>query len=221
MESLFISLFHGLCMASIIGGMVVCMERQCPDEVQKLLLRKGGKELYQKALNANFVNLMMIGPVSYHLIVEYLCLPGPFSPLEQLQKIAGVVLIQGFFYYLVHKAFHQVKGLWWIHSFHHHFNEVILPSSADAVSVAEFSIAYMAPLAIGCAIVQADRASAVLASGVIGFTNVWIHTPFLEGTKLPWFLVSTSDHTRHHRSVTTDYAAPVIHFDRIFAALRK
>ena len=86
----------------------------------------------------------------------------------------------------------------------------------------EFSMAYMSPIIISCAIIPNDRASAVVGVVTISVTNLLIHTPFMVATthkkKLRWFLVDADDHFRHHRKLTTNYAAPVISFDRIFGS---
>ena len=102
-----------------------------------------------------------------------------------------------------------------MHSFHHLFNEIILPSSAMAVSIFEFVIAYLAPIIVGCALVPTDRTCVIISACLIGGSNLLIHTPFMLGAKLPWFIVTADDHFRHHRRLTTDYGAPLLNFDRI------
>ena len=85
------------------------------------------------------------------------------------------------------------------------------------MSVTEFLVAYMAPIFVACAVVPNDRASGVLGTAIIGITNLLIHSPFMVGTKLHWCLVGADDHFRHHRKLNTDYSAPVVSFDRLFA----
>ena len=114
------------------------------------------------------------------------------------------------------QAFHEHRVLWPAHAFHHKFNDVILPSTASAVSITEFLVAYMAPITIACWVCRCDRASGILGSAVIGITNLLIHSPFMVGTKLHWCLVGADDHFRHHRKLTTDYGTPVVSFDRLF-----
>lgn len=120
-------------------------------------------------------------------------------------------------YPLNSQAFHEIKVLYPAHSFHHRFNEIILPSTASAVSITEFLVAYMFPIFVACAVVPNDRASGVLGTAIIGITNLLIHSPFMVGTRLHWCLVGADDHFRHHRKLNADYAAPVVSFDRLFA----
>ena len=86
-----------------------------------------------------------------------------------------------------------------------------------AVSVAEFLIAYLAPIVVGCALMPTDRTCVILSASIIGGSNLLIHTPCMLGAKLPWFVVTADDHFRHHRKLTCDYGAPLISFDRILA----
>lgn len=101
------------------------------------------------------------------------------------------------------------------HKFHHLFNDILLPSTAMAVSPAEFIFAYLLPITIGCCTMKADRACFVLSTGIIAYANIRIHTPYLKDTKLPWFMVSPADHFHHHRHFNTNYSAPLVHYDRI------
>lgn len=216
MRSLFTDLVHGFVASSLIILLTVILESFCPEEIEKLLHKKGGKELYRQAIVANLVNVSFFGTLAYFVTVVYFCHPGPLTLTEQIRGACGVVIIEGLLFYLVHKAFHEVKGLYWAHSFHHRFNEVILPSSASAVSVTEFVVAYMMPIIFACAVVPNDRASAVLGSAIIGITNLLIHSPFMVGTKYHWAFVTPDDHFRHHRLLKTTYGAPVLSFDRVF-----
>ena len=144
----------------------------------------------------------------------------PISMGERIFLIAGVVFWEGLMYTLIHKAFHEVPALYRFHKFHHQFNDIVLPSSANAVSTVEFVVAYMMPIVASSYIMNADELSAVLAVAVISLTNLLIHTPALvERYQLPWFGVSTQDHLNHHQRLTSDYAAPLIHFDRLAHAL--
>jgi len=187
------------------------------EEVQKLVQKKGGRELYKKAIVANLVNVGIFGVLTYWISVTFACVPGPLTLSEQIRGVFGILFIEGLGFYLVHKAFHEIKWLYPAHSFHHRFNDVILPSTASAVSATEFLLAYMFPIFLSCAIVPNDRTSAVIASGIIGITNLLIHSPFMVGTKLHWILVSPDDHFRHHKVLTTDYGAPVVSFDRLLS----
>lgn len=208
---------HGLIASSLVLILTVFLEMQCPEEVKKLFKKKAGGDLYKQAVLANLVNVLVFGTLTYWFTVGYVCHPGPLSLMARIRGAAGVVVVEGFLFYFVHKAFHEVKGLYWAHSFHHRFNEVVLPSTASAVSITEFVFAYMIPIIVGCAVVPNDRVSAIAGSAVISITNLLIHTPFMKGAKYHWFFVAPDDHFRHHRRITTDYGAPVISYDRLLS----
>ena len=165
----------------------------------------------------------MIGTLFYTVNETFGTAPRSFVSISAtVQNVTGIIVIENVFFFLVHKAFHEVKGLWWAHRFHHRFNDVILPSSASAVSVTEYVVGYVLPLLLGAKVMKADEPSIQIAAALISISNLLIHSPFLEGKVYPsWLLVSADDHYRHHRKLTTDYAAPIINCDRIIQSVGK
>ena len=159
-------LAHALVLMTLELLLTAFLESFCMDEVQKLLQKKGGRELYRQAIVANVVNVAIFGLLTYWVSVAFACVPGPLTVVEQLRGMMGVFFIQGLLFYFIHKAFHEVKWLYPAHSFHHKFNDVVLPSSASAVSVTEFVVAYMFPIFASCVLVTNDRASAVYVSSL-------------------------------------------------------
>ena len=207
---------RGFVAASLAILLTAALELTCLDEVRKLCA--SNKALYRSALWTNLFNNMVLGSITYYVAVYGFCQPpGQLSVTEQLQAIIGIVLIEAVLYYVVHKSFHEVKGLYWMHSYHHKFNTVVVPSSANAVSVAEYVVAYMLPLVIGIVLTRADEMAAFLGSAVVAITNLLIHTPWLEQQQnsYHWVLVSAADHLSHHRKTRGNYGAPVFHIDRI------
>lgn len=189
------------------------------DDVKKLRSTPAGRELYRTCLYSNIRNNLVLGPITYWLTIQYFCHPGPLTLAEEIQSIVGIVVIEGLLFYLVHKAFHEVKSLYWMHRYHHRFNTVVLPSSANAVSISEYMFAYMIPIVIGVVVTGADEASTFLGSAIIAVTNLLIHTPQMEEYVWFWAFVSTHDHLEHHRRLKGNYGAPVIHVDRIVRKL--
>ena len=222
------SFIHGLCPGAMLITLTAILESYCLPEVKLLLQRSGGKRLYITSLLVNLRNAVFIGALTYYIAHDYICTDRILSIPEKLSCTLGIVAIHGFFYFLIHKAFHEVKSLWWIHRFHHKFNSVVLPSSANAVSVTEFVFAYMAPFLVGAALTRSDIVSTLLATFTIGIVNLLIHFPLLDGqwpvsyqieSSFPtWIFVSTRDHITHHRHNGNEhYAAPIFHLDRIFS----
>eukprot|EP00545_Synedropsis_sp_CCMP1620_P007889 CAMPEP_0119016510 /NCGR_PEP_ID=MMETSP1176-20130426/13320_1 /TAXON_ID=265551 /ORGANISM="Synedropsis recta cf, Strain CCMP1620" /LENGTH=229 /DNA_ID=CAMNT_0006969957 /DNA_START=57 /DNA_END=746 /DNA_ORIENTATION=+ len=213
---------QGFALSSLCIALTFVLEAFCQDDVRKLKASKGGEELYRAAIAANLRNVLVFGSLAYYITIVYVCTKNALTFSQQASSVFGIVLVEGFFYYAIHRAFHEVRSLWWMHKFHHQFHAVVLPSSASAVSVGEFVFAYMMPIIVGAMLTQADAVSAVAAATIITISNLWIHTPFLQEIKLPWMFVSTSDHLNHHRrGVRGDYGAPVFHFDRILRVAQK
>jgi len=193
------------------------LETTCPEEVRKIRSTESGRSLYASAWRVNLFNNVILGAITYYTTIRYVCdNETAKTPQEQIVAASGIVVIEAVLYYLVHKAFHEVKWLYWAHRYHHLFNTVVLPSSANAVSTAEYTLAYMLPLVVGVALTGADEVAAFLGASVVGVTNLMIHTPILEESEYPsWIFVSASDHLNHHRKTRGNYGAPVFHLDRI------
>jgi sterol desaturase/sphingolipid hydroxylase (fatty acid hydroxylase superfamily) len=212
------SVVRGFLVAGLAVILTAALEMASLPHVQKLLATKDGPELYRSAILTNIFNNLVIGPLVYHFTITYICQEASLTTLERIRCVIGIVVVEGILYYSLHKAFHEIKGLYWIHRYHHKFNTAVVPSSANAVSVAEYVSAYMIPIVSGVVLMQADEVSAVLAAAIIAVTNLLIHTPSLSNRKYFWMLVSTQDHLEHHRKNKSNYGAPVIHMDRILAS---
>ena len=159
----------------------------------------------------NLVNNGIIGPVLYELVTTRWMSP-PLSMLGRVLMTGAILLGHGLGYYAAHRWMHT-RRMYWAHKFHHKFNLIVVPVTANAVSLAEYAIAYMAPFVVGSALLRPDRASLFVAVGYISLNNLLIHTPRLcELSKhlVPWWGVSTADHLEHHARLTTHYAAPTI-----------
>ena len=107
------------------------------------------------------------------------------------------------------------------HKFHHRYNKIVVPSTANAVSTLECILAYMLPFVLCSIVTRPSRSSLVQAACVVSVCNIFVHTPFLRGVsqRLPWFVVSTHDHFDHHNKQKTNFAAPTLNIDRIFRHL--
>lgn len=119
-------------------ALTAALEVGAKDDVSRLRSTKAGRELYRDCIWSNIRNNLILGPITYYLTIEYMCYSGPLTLAQQMQSVFGIVLIEGILFYVVHKAFHEIKGLYWMHRFHHRFNTVVLPSSSNAVSIAEY-----------------------------------------------------------------------------------
>lgn len=80
------------------------LETTCPADVAKLIGKKRGWKLYLKAIAMNVFNMMVLGTLCYVLIVEYLCHTKPLTFYQQVRGITGVVVIENFLFFVVHKV---------------------------------------------------------------------------------------------------------------------
>jgi len=188
------------------------------DSVRYVCRRKGGAKLYAQGVLCNFVNNAVLGPPLYELISNR-CMSQPFSLLGRIAMVFAVIWSHSIGYYCSHRWMHT-RSMYWAHRFHHRFNVVVVPVTANAVSLAEYAIAYMAPFVAGAALLRPDRLSMFVAVMVVSLNNLLIHTPKLADASaklVPWLFVSTADHLEHHKRLTAHYAAPTFSIDRILA----
>lgn len=178
------------------------------EAVRELWRQKGGVSLYVQAIASVLFNMLVITPA---IVVA----SRPFmsdvlhSPAVRFSHVVIGVIVHSIGYYFTHRAMHT-PALYWCHRFHHRFNKHICPVAANAVTPVEFVIAYACPFVLGAYLFSPDRQTARLLTHVIGFCNLCIHTPKLEGIAAkhcPVWLVGTHDHFAHHRRLVMNYGA--------------
>jgi hypothetical protein len=173
------------------------------------LIKKDCK-LYIEGLHANYINLLIVGPIYY--VIVYNC----FLDNNKLGFILGdylqLVFIHNLFYYIAHFSMHKVFFMKFIHDFHHRFKETI-PSTGNAVSMSEFNFAYVIPFVIGCLWVVPNNITLKMSVGTISLLNTFIHTPNFKHIPYSMYLVSPSNHLKHHENRSGTYSAPLLNID--------
>lgn len=217
-------LAEGVAFGSLnVVGMLLLEFTLSMEHVRQLRKREGGKRLHLAGMAATTFNSIVLGSVTYAIIVEYCCVVGQnLTLIQQFRSILEFLVIENTWFYAAHMAMHTPR-LYWMHRFHHKFNAVVLPSSASAVSIPEFLIAYMAPFLLGSYLGGTDKSSAIIAAMIVMAANFFIHTPALEEAMghLPWIFVKPSDHFAHHRQLTCNYGAPIFSIDRILNVVKE
>ena len=170
-------------------------------------------EKYIQAVEAVQRNMMVISPLVYGVIDQSFI--DHNSMTFQYNNIVSVLGIHSVGYYVVHTAMHKFKKLYTIHSFHHQYDKILLPSIGNAVSTMEFISAYLLPFIIAAYFLRPNEISFIIPIGIIGLLNIVIHCKELED--LPWaaLFVSPKNHIEHHEVRTKHYAAPTINWDYI------
>ena len=123
--------------------------------------------------------------------------------------------IHAVLYYQLHKTFHSSATLYKYHRFHHRFKEHTPPMAANAVSLVEYTVAYILPFAFAALVIRPTRLEFRVAITVLSVCNLLVHTPALEKLPGPAFWVMPSDHQAHHRLVNVHFASPTINIDWI------
>ncbi len=170
-------------------------------------------EKYIQAVEAVQRNMMVISPLVYGVIDQSFI--DHNSMTFQYNNIVSVLGIHSVGYYVVHTAMHKFKKLYTIHSFHHQYDKILLPSIGNAVSTMEFISAYLLPFILAAYFLRPNEISFIIPIGIIGLLNIVIHCKELED--LPWaaIFVSPKNHIEHHEVRTKHYAAPTINWDYI------
>jgi sterol desaturase/sphingolipid hydroxylase (fatty acid hydroxylase superfamily) len=201
-------------------ALLAALELLSWDSVGSIIKKKGGMDLYLQGVAYNIINTGIFGPMLYELVSNRWMSP-PFTAPGRLAMVLAIVVGHSIGYYCAHRAMHM-RSLYWAHRFHHRFNMFVVPVTANAVSIAEFAIAYMLPFIVGAQLLRPDRMSMFIAVGIVSLNNLLIHTPLLADASaklVPWLFVSTADHMDHHKRLTTHYAAPTISVDRMLACV--
>lgn len=210
----------GFIMSLLTLSLTLALELLSLDSLRSILNRKGGKTLYAQGVAFNIVNNMILGPPLYELVSNR-WMSAPFSALGRVTMTFAIIIGHSIGYYCAHRWMHT-RPMYWAHRFHHRFNAFVVPVTANAVSLAEYALAYMLPFIVGAHLLHPDRVSMWLAVSVISLNNLLIHTPKLadaSAAMVPWLFVSTADHLEHHKRLTSHYAAPTISIDRLLACV--
>jgi sterol desaturase/sphingolipid hydroxylase (fatty acid hydroxylase superfamily) len=180
-------------------------------------LIKENAALYRAGWLSTLVNNFVLGPFAAYIAFGVLCVPKLANTQATLVAVLGLLAIHAIGYYVVHRAMHT-KTLYWAHKFHHKFNAHVVPTSANAVSLTEYCLAYMLPFIVGAILIRPDSTALHGAAAVVSLNNILIHTPPLariSAALLPAIFVGTDRHLEHHRKLSTNYAAPTVSVDFI------
>ena len=208
--------YVGLTLGSATTLFTAVLELSSWRDVTQLLHEKGGKKLFVVGWVMNLVNNLFIGPITYVLVTTYFTT----CSITKMTSVMDIVASHAVGYWIAHRSMHT-RYLYSFHKFHHQYNKIVVPSTANAVSTLEYILAYMLPFVLCSIVTRPSRSSLVQAACVVSVCNIFVHTPFLKGVsqRLPWFVVSTHDHFDHHNKQKTNFAAPTLNIDRIFRLL--
>ncbi|GKZ00924.1 hypothetical protein MPSEU_001043900 [Mayamaea pseudoterrestris] len=223
-DQYFVSFRNGLVVAIATVLVTVLLEAISCRTVGDLLTKHPrGRTLYTKAVTLNLVNHILFGVPIYVLSESLFCKNRDFVDWTYAElswsmlRIFAIVLFHSIGYYFVHKAMHTVPGLYKFHAFHHRFKDFIPPSAANAVSPAEYVVAYILPFAVGAGIARPSIFELQSAVCIVSLFNLLVHMPAMEAFSSYFepHCVSASSHKRHHTSLTCNYAAPTMNLDMI------
>lgn len=168
--------------------------------------------LLDQGIKACEINLIIVGPFVYTLLDYFLISHNiSFYILDSI----GIIFIHGIGYYTAHSLMHKNKLFYKFHTFHHKFDDVLIPSIGNAVSIQEFFIAYLLPFIVGAILLQPSELAFNIGIGCISLFNLVIHCMELEKIKYANYLVSPKKHITHHHVKDKHYAAPILDLDYI------
>ncbi len=133
--------------------------------------------------------------------------------------IPGVIVTQGVGYASAHAWMHRPSN-YWIHKYHHSYNEqsFVRPVAANTVTNTEFLIAYAAPIVTGLLLFRPDIDTMWWLTMSISATNLLIHTS-IQHVNMKWapsWLITNDKHFHHHeKNVRIHYSAPLIDWDKL------
>ena len=179
--------------------------------------RKEVADLYNKAIFANIVHFVILGPAAYAIALYIVRSLGETT--DWRIAFPGVMVCQGIGYASMHAFMHK-KENYWMHKFHHQYSEktFVRPIAANSVTTAEFLTAYALPLVVGIILFRPDDNVIFAVPTLVSLTNLLIHTPSecLDQSWMPSFMVNNLKHFHHHeQNLQKHYSAPIIDYDWI------
>jgi sterol desaturase/sphingolipid hydroxylase (fatty acid hydroxylase superfamily) len=175
-------------------------------------LNKKKPLLLDQGIKACEINLILVGPLVYTFLDIFLI---SHNTTFYILDSVGIIFIHGVGYYIAHRLMHTNKHFYKFHTFHHKFDDVLIPSIGNAVSIQEFFIAYLLPFIVGAILLQPSELAFNIGIGCISFFNLVIHCMELEKIKYANYLVSPKKHITHHHVKEKHYAAPILDLDYI------
>ena len=174
------------------------------------------KDLYTSGMKTSLNNLLLYGPIFY-LGVDNLLINDHTSNANLVETIE-ILLTHSVGYYCSHRLMHRSDLFRKYHNYHHKFNETLIPSIGNSVSIYEFTFAYMSPFIISASIFNPNINSFNLAILIVSFMNLVIHTPELSEKKWSNYFVSPKTHLNHHqgKNKNSTYSAPTLNLEFIF-----
>ena len=209
------SYIRGLTLGSSVYGISYIMDRTIAyPSYLNVVNNTQSLSLYHEGWNRITQNLLLITPPAYTFTVNTLTVPGTlyFTSIQPINLVLFVI-IHNFFYYCAHKFMHTNINFYRIHSFHHKFHDVMLPSIGNSVSKREFLFSYLTPILLATLILPITESTLVAGVFIITMGNLIIHCKELEHFTYPAYLVSPAKHITHHLKRTKHYAAPFFDFD--------
>ena len=184
-------------------------------------LKNKNNTLYNVGMSKSFTNLMLVGPTYYTILEKNMVLN--IDTNLHLTQITSLVFIHSLGYYLAHRLMHRSDLFRKYHHFHHTFNETLIPSIGNAVSIEEFSFAYMLPFIVGFFYIQPNLNSFKFAILIVSFMNLIIHTQELNDLDYNPYFVSPKIHSKHHNgtNIRNTYSAPTFNLEYMYDIISK
>ena len=193
---------------TLISGMYMDLKY---DRQELTKLKNKHRDLYNKMYNSCIINLLLISPIYFTFCKFFVSDTLLFSGLEVFY---GVVF-HNVYYYIVHQMMHNNKYLKKIHTFHHNFKDVLVPSSANAVSYEEMVLVYLTPFMLFSLFTYPMLGSLIIIILLISTFNLIVHSKHMSKYRFLKIFVSPGDHIDHHTTLSGHYSAPIFNFDNL------
>ena len=175
--------------------------------------------LYISGIQSSLLNLLVISPLNYILIYNYLDYLDYNTNVFEIQylNLISLLLTHNFFYFLFHSLVHKINFLRFIHNYHHQFR-INLPSIGNSVSIMEFQFMYVLPFLLGSYFFHPNIITLNISILIISLFNTLIHCDELKQINWLTIFVSPGQHCEHHKTYKSTYSAPLLNFDLLFGS---
>lgn len=210
-----VDMMKGLLLGASVFSVGILMDRFISyNEYKQLIEEEKNRQLYSDGMKAVKINLLVITPISYSIATKTII---SYETLSfQLLDCILVIFIHNFGYFLTHKLMHNYQLMYKWHSFHHKFDNILIPSIGNATSKIEFILAYIITSFVAGYAVRPNEITFITSICIISFFNLCIHCEQLKNICwIPGF-VTPLEHHQHHNSKTKKYSGSIVKYDWIF-----
>jgi sterol desaturase/sphingolipid hydroxylase (fatty acid hydroxylase superfamily) len=211
----------------LVGVIFVPLERLMPLRAEQAILRDAWKtDLAHLFASGMIIKFGLVGIIGLILFLSHLAVPewirSSVAGQPFIVQLAEVVLLADLGFYLAHRAFHEIPGLWKFHAVHHSIEHLDWLAAARVHPVDQIvtrGISFLPIFALGF-----SPEPILLFAVLYKWQSALIHSNTRVGFgPLRWLFASPRFHHWHHancaEALDKNFGGQLVIFDLLFGTL--